>query len=249
MLLESSQAISYSIAFTAGFLSFVSPCVLPLVPAYVSYITGLSMEELTHPEGNKDIRRITLINSLLFIFGFSIVFIAFGASATTLGNAFLVNQAILRKVGGVLIILFGLYMIGVLKLPFLSITKQFQFKSRPAGALGTILIGVAFAAAWTPCVGPILGTILLYASTSDSVFTGIKLLSVYSIGLGLPLLITGLSINTFLASFKKIKDYMWLVSLISGIFLILIGIIIFTDSFRLLNAWLTRVGIGWTIGQ
>jgi cytochrome c-type biogenesis protein len=248
-MLETPQTVSYTIAFTAGFLSFVSPCVLPLVPSYVSYITGLSLEQLTDPEGQKQVRWVTIKNSLLFILGFSLVFIAFGASATVIGQGLLVYQGILRKIGGGLVILFGLYLIGVLKIPFLMTYRQYQFQNRPSGALGSVLIGVAFAAGWTPCVGPILGTILLYASTTQSLTAGIKLLSVYSIGLGLPLLITALGVNAFLTTFKKLKDYLWIVSLISGIFLIIVGVMIFTNSLRLLAAWLTRYGIGWSVGQ
>ena len=248
-MLEAPQTVSYTIAFTAGFLSFVSPCVLPLVPSYVSYITGLSLEELTSPAGGTHVRWVTVKNSLLFILGFSIVFIAFGASATAIGQAFLTYQSLFRKIGGLLIVVFGLYLIGALKIPVLMTYKQYQFQNRPAGAFGSVLIGVAFAAGWTPCVGPILGTILLYAGTTHSVMNGIQLLSVYSIGLGLPLLITALSVNAFLASFKRLKDYLWIVSLISGIFLILVGVMIFTNSFTLFTAWLTRHGIGWYVGQ
>ncbi|HEY5648577.1 MAG TPA: cytochrome c biogenesis protein CcdA [Nitrospiria bacterium] len=244
-----AQEVSFSIAFMAGFLSFVSPCVLPLVPGYVSFITGLSVEELADPAKSGKIRWITLKNSLLFILGFSIVFIGFGASATALGNIFITHQELIRKVGGTLIIVFGLYLIGALKIPALSTYKQYQFQNRPAGAVGTVLIGVAFAAAWTPCVGPILGAILLYASTANSMMSGIQLLSVYSIGLALPLLATALGFNAFLSSMKRLHQYMWVVSLVSGIFLIFIGVLVFTDSIRILNAWLTQNGIGWTIGQ
>lgn len=248
-MLETPQTVSYTIAFTAGFLSFVSPCVLPLVPSYVSYITGLSLEQLTDPNGQKQVRWVTLKNSLLFIFGFSLVFIAFGASATAVGQTLLVYQGALRKVGGILIILFGLYLIGVLKIPFLMTYRQYQFQNRPTGALGSVLIGIAFAAGWTPCVGPILGTILLYASTTQSMTSGIKLLAVYSIGLGLPLLVTAMGVNAFLSSFKRFKDYLWVVSLISGVFLIIVGVLIFTNSLRIMAGWLTRYGIGWSVGQ
>lgn len=248
-MLEAPQSVSYTIAFTAGFLSFVSPCVLPLVPSYVSYITGLSLEQLTDPEGRKQVRWVTIKNSLLFILGFSLVFIAFGASATAIGQVLFTYQEILRKIGGILIILFGLYLVGVLKIPALMTYRQYQFQNRPSGALGSVLIGVAFAAGWTPCVGPILGTILLYASTTQSMTDGIMLLSVYSIGLGLPLLVTALGVNAFLTSFKKLKSYLWVVSLISGIFLIVVGVMIFTNSLRILAAWLTRYGIGWSVGQ
>ena len=249
MSLEAPETISIFIAFTAGFLSFVSPCVLPLVPSYVSYITGLSLAELTSESASQRIRRVTLYNSLLFILGFSLVFIAFGASATLIGRSILVNQVLIRKIGGVLIVIFGLGIMGVLKIPFLNTYKQYQWKNRPAGAIGTVLVGVTFAAGWTPCVGPILGTILLYASTTGSIMTGIQLLAVYSLGLGLPLLIISLGVNSFLASFKKISKYMWVVSWVSGGFLIIIGIMIFTNSFTMLTAWLTNHGIGWYIGQ
>lgn len=248
-MFEPSQEISYSIAFMAGFLSFLSPCVLPLIPGYVSFVTGLSVEELSNPNRSGHVRWVALKNSLLFILGFSLVFIAFGASASAAGQLLLTHQVLIRKVGGIIIIIFGLYLIGALKIPFLMRYKQYQFQNRPAGAVGSVLIGVAFAAAWTPCVGPILGTILLYASTTNSMASGIQLLSVYSLGLGLPLLITALSFNAFLSSMKRLKNYLWVVSLVSGIFLILIGALIFSDSFRIMNSWLTRHGIGWSIGQ
>ncbi|HEY4485585.1 MAG TPA: cytochrome c biogenesis protein CcdA [Nitrospiria bacterium] len=248
-MLETAAPISYSLAFMAGFLSFISPCVLPLVPSYVSFITGLSIDELKDPAGARQARWLTLKNSLLFILGFSLVFIAFGASASLVGQTLLAYQAVYRKIGGVLVILFGLYLIGILKLPYLSQYRQFQFQNRPAGAFAPVLIGVAFAAGWTPCVGPILGTIFLYASTTHSMTQGIALLTAYSIGLGLPLLATALSVNTFLSSFKKIKNYLWLVSWISGLFLIFVGVLLFTNSFRMLAGWMTRWGIGWTVGQ
>ncbi len=248
-MLEAPATVSYTLAFTAGFLSFISPCVLPLVPAYVSFITGLSVEELRNPTHPGQARWVAVKNSLLFILGFSLVFTAFGASATLVGQLFLTYQEILRKIGGLLIIVFGLYLLGILKIPFLMTYKQFQFQNRPTGALGSVLIGFAFAAAWTPCVGPILGTILLYASTGQSVMDGIQLLIVYSIGLGLPLLATVLGVNAFLTSYKRIQNFLWIVSWVSGLFLIVIGIMVFSNSFTWIASWLTRHGIGWTIGQ
>ncbi|MBI3811212.1 MAG: cytochrome c biogenesis protein CcdA [Nitrospirae bacterium] len=248
-MLEAPQTVSYTIAFTAGFLSFVSPCVLPLVPAYISYITGLSLEELTNSADAKQVRWVALKNSLLFIMGFSIVFIAFGASATAFGQMFLLYQNLIRKIGGLLIIFFGLYLIGAVKIPFLMSYRQYRFQNRPAGAVGSVLIGITFAAAWTPCVGPILGSVYMMASTSQSVGDGVRLLAVYSIGLGLPLLVAAMSVNAFLSSYRKMKDYMWIVSLVSGSFLILVGILVFTNSLRILNAWLTQYGIGWSVGQ
>jgi len=177
---EATTNISFMIAFSAGFLSFISPCVLPLVPSYVSYITGLSLDDLSTSKDVKRMREIAIKNSLLFILGFSSIFMLLGASTTYLGQFFLSKQEIIRQIGGVLIILFGLYIMGLFKFAILARDTRFHFKSRPAGYAGSYLIGIAFGAGWTPCVGPILGSILVYASTSGSVLTGIELLGVYS---------------------------------------------------------------------
>lgn len=241
--------ISLFIAFAAGLLSFVSPCVLPLVPSYVSYITGLTMEELTNETTRARVRSTIILNSLLFIAGFSAVFIAFGASASLAGQLLLTYQDFIRKLGGVLIVVFGLYVMGLLKLKFLMAEKRVHFTRRPAGYIGSFLVGVAFAAGWTPCVGPILGTILLYASTTDSMMTGVKLLSSYSLGIGLPLFITALAVDSFLNYFKKIKAYMYTISVVSGVFLVVVGVMIYTNSLTLLTSALERNGIGWYIGQ
>lgn len=239
--------LSIFMAFLAGLLSFVSPCVLPLVPSFVTYITGLTFEDITSNKDKARIRSITITNSLAFIAGFTTVFIIFGASATFLGQVFLTYQDIIQKVGGVLIILFGLYIMGVLKLNFLTSEKKIHIENKPAGYLGSYIVGMAFAAGWTPCVGPILGTILLYASTTGSIGKGIGLLAVYSLGLGLPLFISALAINTFISTFKVIARYMRWITLVSGIFLIIIGVMIFTNSFTILTTWFQQHGIGWTI--
>lgn len=240
---------SLAIAFSAGFLSFISPCVLPLVPAYVSYITGLSLEELTRGEARYRVKWTTLKNSLLFIAGFSTVFILFGASATLIGRILLTYQEILRWVGGGLIIFFGLYVMGVFNIRFLMADKRLHLQGRPAGYLGSYLVGVAFAAGWTPCVGPILGSILLYASTTDSVRQGMLLLTAYSLGLGLPLLVTALGLNTFLTRMRSIGPLMPAVTVVSGIFLIVVGLLITTNSLTMLSAFLVQHGIGWSVGQ
>ena len=241
--------MSYMIAFSAGFLSFISPCVLPLVPSYVSYITGLSLDELTSPAGKARAREIATKNSLMFILGFSTIFIFFGASATLIGRFFLSNQTIIRQMGGALIIFFGLYIMGVFKFAIMARDTRFQFKSKPAGYLGSYLVGVAFGAGWTPCVGPILGSILLYAGSTGSVLIGIKLLAVYSLGLGLPLFLSALGVQSFLFYFKKTARYMWLVSGVSGVFLVAVGVMIFTNSLTRFTSFLTQIGFGWTVGQ
>lgn len=249
-MIDSLNHVSLFAAFSAGLLSFISPCVLPLVPSYVSYITGLSLEQLTDATERKRFRKAILLNSLLFIAGFSTVFIAFGASASYIGQVMYQYQDIIRKLGAVLIIIFGLYMLGILKLKFLMAEHRLvEFNKRPVGYVGSFLIGTAFAAAWTPCVGPILGGILAYASTTESTQAGVMLLASYSLGLGLPLFITAFSVDSFLNYFKKAHMYLRGVSVVGGAFLIFAGVLIYGDSFTRITSFLDRNGIGWYIGQ
>jgi cytochrome c-type biogenesis protein len=247
--MDSLSQIGLFAAFSAGLLSFVSPCVLPLVPSYISYISGLSIDQLSKAEERSRFRKEIVVNSLLFIFGFSAVFIAFGASASLVGQLLITYQDFVRKLGGVLIIIFGLYLLGVLNLRFLATEKRFHFKSRPAGYLGSVLVGVAFAAGWTPCVGPVLGTILLYASTTDSLLNGVALLTAYSLGLGLPLFATALGVDRFLAYFKQVRAYLWGVSAVCGVFLVAVGVLIYANSLTIITSFLEQHGIGWYVGQ
>lgn len=246
---QSIPQISLIAAFSAGLLSFVSPCVLPLVPSYISYITGLSVEQLTDASERVKFKKAIVLNSLLFIAGFSSVFIAFGASASLLGQVLITYQDHIRRFGGVLIVVFGLYLLGILNLSFLKMEHRFQFRSRPAGYLGSFLIGVAFAAGWTPCVGPVLGSILLYASTTDSLVSGVVLLTSYSLGLGLPLFLTALGVDRFLAYFKQARAYLWGVSTVSGVLLVVVGVMIYANSLTVVTSFLERYGIGWYLGQ
>jgi len=248
--MDSISQVSLFAAFTAGLLSFISPCVLPLVPSYLSYITGLSVENLAKVEERERFKSAILLNAILFIAGFSTVFIAFGASASLIGQVLYEYQDIIRKIGGILIIIFGLYLLGILKLNILMTERRLvHFESRPVGYLGSFLIGTAFAAGWTPCVGPVLGTILAYASTTESMSGGVMLLSAYSFGLGLPFFLTAFGMDTFLSYFKSLRTYLGGVSFVSGGLLILVGIMIFTDSVTLFTSFLERNGIGWYIGQ
>jgi cytochrome c-type biogenesis protein len=241
--------ISLIAAFSAGLLSFVSPCVLPLVPSYISYITGLSVEQLTDAGEREKFKKAIVLNSLLFIAGFSSVFIAFGASASLLGQILITYQEYIRRVGGLLIIVFGLYLLGILNLNFLKTEHRYQFRNRPAGYLGSFVIGIAFAAGWTPCVGPVLGSILLYASTTDSLLNGVTLLTFYSLGLGLPLFFTALGVDRFLAYFKEVRAYLWGVSTVSGVVLVVVGVMIYANSLTMVTSFLERYGIGWYLGQ
>lgn len=231
-------------AFLAGLLSFVSPCVLPLVPSYLTYITGLSFDQLTHSAEEAEVRKTIVVHALLFIGGFSAVFIAFGASASFLGQLVSNYQPIIRKIGAVLIIIFGLYLMGVLKLPLLMIERRIHLTTRPAGYIGSIVVGATFAAGWTPCVGPVLGTMLLYAGTTETLMDGITLLAFYSLGLASPFLAASLALNRFLRGFKQVSGSLRVVSIISGIFLILMGVVMYTDRLSLLTALFERYGIG-----
>ncbi|UCE63012.1 MAG: sulfite exporter TauE/SafE family protein [Nitrospirota bacterium] len=249
-MLESLNQISLFAAFSAGLLSFVSPCVLPLVPSYLSYITGLSVDKLGDVDAREQFRKVIILNSLLFVAGFSSVFIAFGASATLVGQLLYQYQDIIRKVGGVLIILFGLYLLGLFKSQFLMREHRLiHFESRPVGYIGSFLIGTAFAAGWTPCVGPVLGAILAYASTTDSMKDGVILLATYSAGLGLPFLLTAFGVNRFLNYFKQFRVYLGGVSMVSGGVLVLVGAMLYADSLAVITSFLDRHGIGWYIGQ
>jgi cytochrome c-type biogenesis protein len=248
--MDSISQVSLFAAFSAGLLSFISPCVLPLVPSYLSYITGLSVENLAKMEERARFKSAIMLNALLFIAGFSTVFIAFGASASLIGQVLYEYQDVIRKVGGILIIIFGLYLLGILKLNFLMAERRLlHFESRPVGYVGSFLIGTAFAAGWTPCVGPVLGTILAYASTTESMSSGVMLLSAYSFGLGLPFFLTAFGMDTFLSYFKSLRTYLGGVSFVSGVLLILVGVMIFTDSVTRFTSFLERNGIGWYIGQ
>ena len=248
-MLDSLPHTSLMAAFVAGLLSFISPCVLPLVPSYLTYITGLSFEQLINSAERQRLRSTIIVNALLFIAGFFSVFIAFGASASIIGQFLTDYQDTVRKVGGVLIIVFGLSLMGILKLRLLMTEKRIHFHSRPAGYLGSFLIGSTFAAGWTPCVGPVLGTILFYASTTETLKDGVTLLSCYSFGLGLPLFMTALGVDRFLATFKGVRAYLGVVSFMSGALLIVFGLLIYSNSFALLTAFFESHGIGYYLGR
>jgi cytochrome c-type biogenesis protein len=236
--MSQSQDISIFIAFSAGFLSFVSPCVLPLIPSYITYITGVSFKDLSDAETRRKLRWATACHSLLFIMGFSTVFILMGASATYLGQLLTRYQYWIMKAGGVLIIILGIYFTGLINLPFLQMERRFELRKKPLGYVGSFLVGIIFAAGWTPCVGPILSTILLYASTSKSFTTGVVLLAFYSMGLGVPFFLSSLAINSFLSAFERIKRYMRVITIVSGLFLIGMGILLLTDTFQEINTYL-----------
>jgi cytochrome c-type biogenesis protein len=233
------EKVSLLAAFGAGFVSFISPCVLPLVPGYISFVSGVSLESMREERGEGvAARRSTMkivANSLLFILGFSVVFVALGASATFIGQFLVEKLSLFSKIAGVVVIVFGLHVMGVFRIPFLQYEKRFHARSRPLGLMGSFLVGLAFAFGWTPCIGPILGAILAFASTKETVAEGVYLLSAYSLGLGLPFFATGLAMNSFLSLSKGIKAHFRTVEIVSGILLVLVGILILTNSLQRLG--------------
>lgn len=220
------------VAFLAGLLSFLSPCVLPLVPSYIGFLTGMTLPEMTGR------RRIALLHAVLFVAGFSLIFILLGASATALGGALKYYQVWIARVGGVLVILFGLVCLGVVKAGFLEQERRLQLQHKPVGYLGSVLVGMAFGAGWTPCIGPVLGAILSLAATSDSVPRGMLLLGVYSAGLAVPFLLAAVAVESFLEWFQRFRRYLPWVMRVSGVLLIFVGILMATGQFTRLAGWL-----------
>ncbi|MDO8525502.1 MAG: cytochrome c biogenesis protein CcdA [Candidatus Omnitrophota bacterium] len=223
------ESISYLLAFGAGFLTFLSPCLLPIIPSFIAYITGVSLGDMNDPGKKAAAKRKAMIHSLLFILGFSIVFILLGLTATFIGKALFRYQKAIQVGGGLLIILFGLYLIGILKFDFLGKEAKIRVRTEGASYFGSFLVGVTFAAAWTPCAGPILGSILLLAGTKTSIAEGAKLLGAFSLGIALPFFLTALLINTFVARLNRFKKFISTVNMISGVFLVAVGILIMTN--------------------
>jgi cytochrome c-type biogenesis protein len=220
------------VAFVAGLLSFLSPCVLPLVPSYVGFITGMTLPEVSGR------RRAAFLHAVLFVAGFSLVFVLLGASATALGRALNYYQVWLQRVGGVLIIIFGFLCLGVFKVGILNQERRVHLDHKPVGYLGSALVGVAFGAGWTPCIGPVLGAILGLAATTSDVTRGMQLLAVYSAGLALPFLIAAVAVESFLDWFQGFRRYLPWVMRLSGLILIVVGILLVTGEFTRLAGWL-----------
>jgi cytochrome c-type biogenesis protein len=234
---------SFLAAFAAGLLSFISPCVLPLIPGYLSYISGLTLDEMqgtgTSTISAGQARRRVLVASIFFILGFSFVFISFGAAASALGQYMLQRQRLFAKVAAVIVILFGLHTMGVLRIGWLYSEKRVQVDRKPKGAFGAFFVGLAFAFGWTPCIGPILAGILAIAGAQQTVGQGIRLLAVYSLGLGIPFLLTALAINQFFSAFARIRKHYHAIEVGSGLLLCGIGVLIFFDKFTLIARWLS----------
>jgi len=241
-----SGSVGVLVAFSAGLFSFLSPCVLPLFPSYVSFITGMSVSDLTADLSGATRRRV-MLHALAFVLGFSLVFVALGASFSAAGQFLLDYRNLIRQIGGALIVLFGLYIAGVFKLAAMGRTMQFQLREKPAGYLGSLLVGITFAIGWTPCVGPILGAILSLAGTSETVQRGIGLLIAYSAGLGVPFLLSAVALGAFLKFFKRYRPLIPVMERVAGVILVVVGVLVFTNYYVVLNSWAISLTPDWLL--
>ena len=237
-----SESLGVLVAFSAGLFSFLSPCVLPLFPSYLSFITGMSVDRLTS-EVTAGARTRVLLHSVAFILGFSVVFVSLGASFSAAGQFLLDYRDWIRIGGGALIVVFGLYIAGVLRVGIFGRTQQLQIRSKPAGLLGSFLVGLTFAIGWTPCVGPIL----TLASNDKTVGQGIILLLCYSAGLGLPFLLSSIALGSFLRFFKRYRPFIPTVERVAGVLLVAVGILVATNYYVVLNSWAISLTPEWLL--
>jgi len=222
-----SENISSIVVFIEGMASFLSPCVLPLMPIYLGYLTGGVLEDIKPNDTN--LKKIVFINSIGFLLGLTIVFVALGATATALGKFLYFNSNIIRKIGGIIIIIFGLYHMGIIKIRALDVQRRFSFKSNTPGFINLVIIGMAFSFGWTPCIGAILGSVLMMAASLDSYVEGIYLLAIYSLGFSIPFLFASMFLNAILKRINNLDKYMYIIKVVSGILLIIMGILVYTN--------------------
>jgi cytochrome c-type biogenesis protein len=242
--------VTYFGALLAGLLSFLSPCVLPLVPPYLCFLGGTTFDQLTgEDETPSHVYKTVVMSSVVFVLGFTTVFVILGATATAAGQLLAANLPLLAKIAGVVIIIAGLHFLGVIHLPILHREARYHADSRPAGLIGAYVIGLAFAFGWTPCIGPVLGAILAVAAGEGSVRQGISLLFVYSLGLGIPFVIAAIAIRPFLSTMQRFKKHLGTVEKVLGGFLVLTGILFLTDAMTLISSWMLELFPGLaTIG-
>jgi len=234
-------SISFAMAFVAGLVSFLSPCVLPLAPSYVTFVTGMSIDDLANGD-RRGARRQAALHAALFILGFTLVFLALGATATLFGAALRQLLPALQQVGGVVIAVFGLYLLGVLRLPALMRERRVHLARKPSGRAGSVLVGVAFGAGWTPCVGPVLASILLYAGMQGTMGQGMLLLAVYALGLGIPFFLTAVAFNWFLAGTRLLRHRLRLIERVAGAFMVVVGVLLVSGRFAVLSNYLAGFG-------
>jgi cytochrome c-type biogenesis protein len=236
-----TESVGFYAAFSAGLVSFVSPCVLPIVPGYLSFMSGINLAQVKEGAAPEGLARRVGLTSVAFVLGFSTVFVALGAAATFIGHALQEYKHQLGMVGGVVIILLGLHTAGWLPIKWLLYEKRAEVKSRPLGLLGAYVVGLAFAFGWTPCIGPILATVLFVASQQGTLGRGVLLLVAYSAGLGIPFIASGFLIHSFFAVFTRFRRHMRLVEYASGVLLIGVGLLLLTDRLTILSRYFSKL--------
>jgi cytochrome c-type biogenesis protein len=229
-----TESISYSAALIAGLLSFFSPCILPLIPAYFTFITGLSLDELTEARSTR-VRARVILSTLSYVLGFSLVFILMGASASFIGGAIFEYRDWIRIVGGVVIIILGIHMTGLFRFSFLEFERRLNLQKKPFHILGTFVVGMAFGAGWSPCIGPLLGSILIVAGSQDTVAQGIGLLSVYAAGLAVPFLLLSIFVDSLLTLIKKVSWSIKYINVTAGVLLLILGLLLVTNKLNLIS--------------
>lgn len=231
-------AVSFGLAFVAGLASFLSPCVFPVVPGYVGFVTGVSLDD-ARSAGSSTVRWQAGVHAGLFVLGFSLLFVALGASATAVGTVVRRALPLIQQVGGAVVVLFGLYALGLVRLPLLMQEKRVRLSAKPAGMLGSVIAGVAFGAGWTPCVGPVLATILLYAGLGATVLHGAALLAVYALGLGIPFFVAAVAFNWFLSRARFLRRWLLPIERAAGAVMVVAGVLLFTGRLSTLSRFLT----------
>ena len=230
--MQEAASVGIAISFSAGLLSFLSPCVLPLIPSYITFVTGLTLEDVQRS------RRIALVHSLLFVLGFTLIFLALGATATTVGRMLGYNRDWVGRIGGVLVIVLGLYLLGAFNFALFARERRVHIATKPLGYLGTVFVGMAFAAGWTPCIGPILGAVLTYTASSADLDRGLVLLFAYSMGLAVPFVLAALMVDRFLSVFQRYRGALVWTTRAAGVLLLFVGVLMLTDYMKVLTQWL-----------
>lgn len=241
-----NESVTLTLALTAGVLSFLSPCVLPLVPSYLSFVTGMTLDDLQADELD---RRMVLLHAGLFVAGFSAVFILLGATASFLGQFFRAYEVWVARAGGVIIIVLGLHLLGVFRIGALMREQRVHLSDKPMGHLGTLAVGAAFGAGWTPCIGPVLAGILTLAGTSETIWSGVGLLFAYSVGLAIPFMLSAVALGRFLTTFRRMRRWIPTLERASGALLIVLGIMLLTGTFTIFTGFLNQFTPQWLLDR